>query len=118
MPRPSIGKAAPGLASDGDQLLAIQIRGRAGALQRSGFVRFARVQGRRVVLGVNGDGRDAELFRSARDTDRDFAAVGDEQLVEGHTGRCAFYPKPGAGSIAPARERESAGILAGINRRS
>ena len=40
-----------------------------------------------IVLGVHGERRDAELGGGARDADRDFAAIGDQQSLQGHGGR-------------------------------
>ena len=66
-------------ARERDDLLAVQVRGRALPAQRSGLVGLASVQRGDVVLGVDGDGVDAELRGGADHTDRDLAAVGDQQ---------------------------------------
>ena len=50
-----------------------------------GLVGLEAVQGELVLLGIDGDGRDAELGRGAEDADGDLGAVGDEQAAEGRT---------------------------------
>ena len=44
-----------------------------------GLVRLEAMQRELVLLGVDRDRLDAELRRRAKDADRDFAAVGDEE---------------------------------------
>jgi hypothetical protein len=46
------------------------------------FVRQRHVERLRVRLGVDRDGFDAEALQSAEDPARDFAAIGDQDLVE------------------------------------
>lgn len=44
----------------------------------------AHVQRRAIGVGVDGDGRDAHLATSSRDTDCDLSAIGDEEFPEHH----------------------------------
>ena len=48
------------------------------------LVRLEAVERELVLLGVAGDGLDVELVRGAENADRDFAAVGDEDLLDLH----------------------------------
>ena len=46
-----------------------------------GLVGLEAVQGEAVLVGVDGDGADAQLVGRAKDADGDLAAVGDQQLA-------------------------------------
>ena len=52
-----------------------------------------------VRVGVHRDGGDAETLARAKDTARDFAAIGDEQL-----GEHGFLLGPGGAFVNKARE--------------
>ena len=67
----------------------------------------AHVQRRRIVRGEDGDGRDAELARRARDPDRDLAAVGDQQTLREHDG---------CGTISPGSFRVDPPAIPGMAR--
>src|SRR4029453_5910130 len=47
-----------------------------------GLVRLETVQRELVLLRIDGDRRDAQLGRSAKDADGDFGAVGDEKAAK------------------------------------
>ena len=67
-----------------DQRLGIQVGGRALSGQRVACIRHAHMQAAGVVLGMDGDGRYAEVGRGAGDADGDLAPVGDQQLRHAH----------------------------------
>ena len=46
-----------------------------------GLVGLEAVQGEAVLVGVDGDGADAQLVGRAEDADGDLAAVGDQELA-------------------------------------
>ena len=48
-----------------------------------GLIRLEAVQGEAVFVGVNGDRLDAQLCCATKHADRDFRAVGNEQLADG-----------------------------------
>ena len=47
-----------------------------------GFVRLEAVQGEAVLLGVDGDGAQAQFVGGAQDADRDFAAIQGEEFFQ------------------------------------
>ena len=59
---------------------------RACAVERVRLVGQRHVQGRAVLVGVDGDGRDARVAACASDADGDLASVGDEDLAQAQTG--------------------------------
>ncbi len=66
---------------DGEELRGDEVRlGARRAFERVGLVGELDVPGVAVLVGVDGDRRDAGVARGADDADRDFAAVGDEHL--------------------------------------
>ena len=48
-----------------------------------GFVGIPRKGGIAVGIGIDGDRGDAHLFRGAHDTQRNFSAIGDQDLLNG-----------------------------------
>ncbi len=60
--------------------------GRRRRADANGLVREPDVHGVGVGSRVNGDGADAHFMAGAMDPQRDFAAVGDEQLLDFHAG--------------------------------
>ena len=55
--------------------------GTAGAADADGFVGQLHLEGLAVGLGVNGESLDAEFAAGAHDAQGDFAAVGDEDIL-------------------------------------
>ncbi len=88
-----------------DQLLDVEVAlgGRPGA-EQVGLVGALDVERVAVELGVDGDGRDPELLAGADDSDRDLAAVGDQDLRE-HA----------AGTLPPCRGDCSTSRLARVD---
>src|SRR5699024_10175993 len=73
-----------GLLGYGDQLVDVQVALGGGLpAQCEGLVGHADVRGVGVGLGVDRDGGDAFVLRSADDADRDFASVGNHHLLDG-----------------------------------
>ena len=66
------------------QLLAVQVGGHALSGQRHRLVRHPGVQGPFVIGGVDRHGGDIQVGGGAGDAYGDFAAVGNEQLFDGH----------------------------------
>ena len=54
----------------------------AGLADAVGLVGLEAVQGEAVLVGVEGDGANAQLVGRAEDADGDLAAVGDQQLLD------------------------------------
>ena len=79
-----VERVAGGRFGGGDDGFDVEIGARANGVERVRLVSAAHVQRGGVVLGVDGDGGDAQFARGAHDSDRDFAAVGDQQLGDGH----------------------------------
>ena len=73
-------RVAAGVHGGRDDLLDVEIRRRAGAVQGDGLVRLARVQRSGVVGGRHRHRRHAEFRRRAHDADRDLAAVRHQEL--------------------------------------
>ena len=69
-------------AGGDDQRSTIQIRRRAGGLQRDGVVGQLRVQPTRVVLREHGHAGAAQVMQGACDADRNLAAVGDQDFLK------------------------------------
>jgi len=77
-------RAGPGAAGGGDDLRAVEIGGNAGrSLDQQDLVRCG--EGRRAPVRLVGDhrGPEPEAARGADDPERNLAAVGDQQRVEG-----------------------------------
>ena len=72
------------LPRGGDELLDIEVGSDAPALERADGIGFAGVQVVGVVLGVHGNGTNAELASGPHDADGDLSTVGDEQTLDGH----------------------------------
>jgi hypothetical protein len=79
-----VDRVAAGFAGGGDDLGAVQVGWDADAPEGEAGIGFADVQGVRVVLGVDADGLDPHFGGGTDDADRDLAAIGDEQLLDGH----------------------------------
>ena len=63
-------------------LLTVQIRRRrVVATQGQGLVGLARMRRRHVLIGIDGDRRDAHISGRAAHAQRDFATVGDEDSI-------------------------------------
>ncbi len=73
-----MNRVASGLPGDGQNLLAVEVRGGAGAAQRVRFVRFADVERPGVVLGENRHSPDAEFGGGAKNANRDLASIRDQ----------------------------------------
>ena len=69
-------------AGGDDQRSTIQIRRRAGGLQRDGVVGQLRVQRTRVVLREHGHAGAAQVMQRTSDADGDLAAVGDQDFFQ------------------------------------
>ena len=80
-------RVAAGRLRDRDDLLDVEIGGRADAGKRARLVGLARMQRAGVVFGKDRDRADPQLGRGAHDADGDFAAVGDQKIAGKH-GRC------------------------------
>ncbi len=78
---------------------ADRLAGLAGAV---GFVGLEAVQGEAVLVGVDRHRADAQLGGGAKDADRDLAAVGDEELLNGRGRRGEAVPP--AWLACPRRE--------------
>ena len=77
-----IGAGQPG---DADQFVDLQIAStgpRCALADQIGLVGLEAVQRQLVLFGIDGDGLDAELVGGAEHADGDFAAVGDEDLLD------------------------------------
>ena len=82
-------------ARRGDDAVDVEIGRRAAPAQRLRRVGLARVQRARLVLGVDRDAAQPARRGGAHHADRDLAAVGDEQALEGHRApRNAPSPAP------------------------
>ena len=64
--------------------LDIEIGPRAAPGDFAGRVGGADMQRLRIIGGMDRDGGEAGITSRTRNTDSDLAAVGDQQLVEGH----------------------------------
>ena len=64
--------------------LDVEIGPRAAPRDLVGGVGGADMQRLRIVGGIDRDGGKAGVARGARDANGDLAAVGDQQLMEGH----------------------------------
>ena len=73
------------LLGDSDDARDVEVRLErlADVADAIGLIRLEAVQGEAILLRVDGDRADAELVGGAEDTDRDLAAIGDEQLLDG-----------------------------------
>ena len=69
-----------------DDLRDVEIGGRSDALKRNHRLGVLDVVGRGVVGGVDRRGGNPQLGSGAKDTDGDFATVGDEEALDGHGG--------------------------------
>ena len=75
-------RVGAGAARDVDQTVDAQVAvGRAVAAERPGLVGHAHVAGRAIAVGVHRHRGEPGLAGRANDADRDFAAIGDENLV-------------------------------------
>src|SRR5205807_1684455 len=101
------------LLGEGDDAGDVEVGadGFAGLADAVRFVGLEAVQGEAVLVGVEGDGADAELVGGAENTDGDLAAVGDEELADAARRRNGSFLRHGNPSRDPRRER---GRLAGI----
>ncbi len=72
-------RIAPALFRSCDNLRDIEVGGRADALQRPALIAATRVQRVRIVLGEHANRGNSHVSCSARDPDRDFTAIGDQQ---------------------------------------
>ena len=75
-------RVASGLPGHGDELLGVEVGCRPRAPQSARLIRLSRVQGRGIVLRMDGDGTQPVLGRRTRDADGDLAAIGDQQTRE------------------------------------
>ena len=95
------------LADRVEDRLGVEVAlGRGLAAERVRLVGVAHVRGVAVELGVDGDGRDAELATRSHDADRDLAAVGDQDLRE--HGCVSYGCARGGSEVAPLAEPEGA----------
>ncbi len=67
---------------DGDQVGGVEVRGRAGGLQRHGLASGGHMRRVRVVVGVHGHAGNAQVVQRAHQAQRNFATVGDQNLGE------------------------------------
>ena len=79
-------RVGAGRSRGGDQLCCVQVA--AGALESHPGVGLGDVWGRRVGIGVDGDGADAETAAGGEDAPRDLAAVGDQDSSDHGRLRC------------------------------
>ena len=75
---------AAGAFGGGDDLVDVEVGGDAAALEGADGIGLAGVEAAGVVLGVDGDGADAEIGGRAHDADGDLPTVRDEQILDGH----------------------------------
>ena len=97
---------AVGCFGGGDDCFDVEVGARADGVEGVRFVGAADMQGGGVVLGVDGDGGDAQFARGAADSDSDFAAVGDEEFGDGHVCPSGRGQDRGVAGVVPARGRE------------
>ena len=71
-----------------------------GPADEIGFIRLETVEGEAVFVGIDGHGPDAEFMGGAKHADRDLAAVGDQQLLDG-THRKPSSQSPAERKISP-----------------
>src|SRR5207245_7178239 len=118
-PVPGMDRVRGGLAGSGEHVLDREIalpRRRGSDADR--LVAGAHVEGGAVRVAVDGDGANAHLAAGPGDADGDLAAIGDEDLADGHA---SFLPR-GAKLIPrtsrrPARRRHpSPRLLRGARR--
>ncbi len=84
-------RVAAGFAGGSDDLGGVEVGRHADALEREAGIGCADMEGVRVVLGMDADGLDPHFGGGTDDADRDFAAIGDEQFLDGHV---CFFPCP------------------------
>ena len=78
-----VHRVGAGLLRGGDDLLDVEVGvGGGGAAERVGLVGEPDEHGVAVRVGVHRDAADAGVLAGADDTDRDLAAVGDENLLQ------------------------------------
>ncbi len=70
------------LACDGDQLLDVEVGGRAPAAQLDGLIGLGQMKRGRVISRSNGHRLDSQFGRSAQNTARDLATVGDQEFAQ------------------------------------
>ena len=75
---------AAGHPGDRDDLCNVQIGPRARPAQGHGVIGRLDVEAGGIIGGVDRGGRQAQFAGRPGDADRDFAAVGDQDMVEGH----------------------------------
>ena len=71
-----------GLVGNRNDTLNIEISRGTGSADGMSLIGFADMQRGRIIRGKDRDGRNSQLGGSTRDADCDFAAVGNQQLLE------------------------------------
>jgi hypothetical protein len=79
-----VNGVAVGLERNANDLRCVEIGGGTSSRQAMGLVRFADVIGLFVILREDGVDTDAQFGGATSDSDRNFAAVGDEEVLECH----------------------------------